>query len=124
MKEAILQFFSDSGSTATSSSDYTTSDGDDSEWIFYRLTAFGRTFHFNVTLNRWLVSPSFRVEQWNRLGFVDQAATDLPAADKEHPVDCYYVGYVAKQEVTSRVAISNCRGLVGLHSDELCKSDT
>lgn len=112
-------FGGDSGSAAISPSDYTSFDGDNSEWIFYRLTAFGRTFHFNVTLNRWLMSPSFRVEQWNRHGVVDQTATEFPAADEEHPVDCYYVGYVAKQEVTSRVAISNCRGLVRRLSDEL-----
>lgn len=74
------------------------------EWIFYRLAAFGRTFHFNVTLNRWLVAPSFGVDVWNE---TEGRRTTTFSAD-----DCYYVGYIAKQEVTSRVAISNCQGLV------------
>jgi a disintegrin and metalloproteinase with thrombospondin motifs 6 len=77
------------------------------DWIYYRLSAFGRTFHFNVTLNRWLVAPSFRVEYWNADG-----PSQFSAADEQHAMDCYYVGYLAKQEVTSRVAISNCHGLV------------
>ena len=98
------------------------SDVEDSlEWIFYRLAAFGRTFHFNLTHNRWLVAPSFRVDIWNRDG--GQGLRSDPTAEFSRPdefesvsADCFYVGYLAKQEVTSRVAISNCNGLVGDNS--------
>jgi len=38
---------------------------------------------------------------------------------RQHSVDCYYVGYIVKQEVTSRVAISNCHGLVSFNDGAL-----
>jgi hypothetical protein len=117
-KAAFHDVLLDLGSSSTHDTD--AESGDNSEWIFYRLTAFGRTFHFNVTLNRWLVAPSFRVEYFNRNGTSRQRTTS-PSTVDQYPIDCYYVGYIAKQEVTSRVAISNCHGLVrisNVHSDE------
>ena len=73
--------------------------------LFYRLTAYGRIFHFNLTRNDFLASPSLVVEEWSRDGAVKRMA-EMPSPR------CHYVGYVADEESSSSVAFSNCFGLV------------
>ena len=80
-------------------------DGDDvshpsDEPVFYELKAFGFDFHFNLSLNRDLISPFYSVE-------------GLPGSDLEGLKDCHYVGHLGRgAQVQSRVAVSNCFGLV------------
>jgi len=81
-----------------------TSPSDDE--TFYRLTAFGRDFHFNLTRSRLLTSPSLVVEYWSRDGAVRRPAEVTSRR-------CHYVGHVASDDATSSsVAFSNCFGLV------------
>lgn len=71
--------------------------------LFYRLSAYGKHFHLNLTLNPNLVSKHFTVEYWGRDGQEwRHAAVD----------DCHYVGYLLDQYDTTGVALSNCNGLV------------
>jgi len=72
---------------------------------FYRLTAYGRLFHFNLTRSRLLTSPSLVVEYWSRDGAVRRPAEVTSRR-------CHYVGHVAGDETASSVAFSNCFGLV------------
>ena len=74
--------------------------------LFYRLTAYGRDFHFNLTRNDRLTSPSLVVEYWSRDGTVRRLAEVTSRR-------CHYVGHIASEETTSSVAFSNCFGLVG-----------
>lgn len=71
--------------------------------LFYRLSAYGKHFHLNLTLNPNLVSKHFTVEYWGRGG-----------QEWRHAVvdDCHYVGYLLDQYDTTGVALSNCNGLV------------
>lgn len=73
---------------------------------FYRLSAYGRLFHLNLTLSPRLVSRGFAVEFWGRGG-----AQWKHAAREE---DCHYEGFLQSQQLTSRVALSTCRGLLGV----------
>ncbi|ELU06437.1 hypothetical protein CAPTEDRAFT_141382, partial [Capitella teleta] len=78
--------------------------------VFYELRAFGVDFHFNLSLNHHLISPSYHVEGLD----VGQAA--LPETAK----NCHYIGHLGRgQQVQSRVAISNCHGLHGVFTTEL-----
>ena len=75
--------------------------------MFYRLTAYGRQFHFNLTRNDLLTSPSLVVEYWSRDGAVRRAA-EVTSSRR-----CHYVGHVMSSDgVASSVAFSNCFGLV------------
>ncbi|XP_041133358.1 A disintegrin and metalloproteinase with thrombospondin motifs 6-like [Polyodon spathula] len=73
--------------------------------LFYRVSAYGKLFHLNLTLNTNLVSEHFTVEYWDgqglewRHGYVE---------------DCHYVGHIHSQNMESTVAISNCNGLRGV----------
>uniref|UniRef100_A0A672M0L1 Peptidase M12B propeptide domain-containing protein n=1 Tax=Sinocyclocheilus grahami TaxID=75366 RepID=A0A672M0L1_SINGR len=71
--------------------------------LFYRLSAYGKHFHLNLTLNPNLVSKHFTVEYWGKDGL-----------DWQHSVvdNCHYVGYLLDQYSTTKVALSNCKGLV------------
>lgn len=71
--------------------------------LFYHLSAYGKHFHLNLTLNPNLVSRHFTVEYWGREG-----------QESRHAVvdDCHYVGYLLDQYDTTGVALSNCDGLV------------
>uniref|UniRef100_A0A3B3R068 ADAM metallopeptidase with thrombospondin type 1 motif 6 n=1 Tax=Paramormyrops kingsleyae TaxID=1676925 RepID=A0A3B3R068_9TELE len=77
--------------------------------LYYRLSAYGRHFHLNLTLNHYLVSKHFTVEYWGkdgaewRHGYVD---------------NCHYVGYLQDQYRTTKVALSNCNGLHGVITTE------
>jgi len=74
--------------------------------VFYRLSAFGKVYSVNVSANRRLVSPEFDVDYWNN------SAAQHSTLRTPDVTNCYYVGYVVQQEVTSRVALSTCNGLV------------
>lgn len=72
--------------------------------VFYKLRAFGQDFQFHLTLNPDLVSPTYSVEYWDDSG-----------VESSHHLlkDCHYVGHLGQgQLVQSRVALSNCMGLV------------
>ncbi|TDH02368.1 hypothetical protein EPR50_G00171880 [Perca flavescens] len=71
--------------------------------LFYRLSAYGKHFHLNLTLSPHLVSKQFTVEYWGKEGM-----------EWRHNVvdNCHYVGFLQNQHSTTRVALSNCKGLV------------
>lgn len=71
--------------------------------MFYRLSAYGKHFHLNLTLNPHLVSKHFTVEYWGREG---------PEWRHSAVDNCHYVGFLQDQDSTTRVALSTCRGLV------------
>ena len=75
--------------------------------LFYRLSAYGKHFHLNLTLNPNLVSKHFTVEYWGKDG-----------QEWRHSMvdDCHYVGYLMDHYSTTGVALSNCRGLVSRES--------
>lgn len=74
--------------------------------LFYHLTAYGKHFHLNLTLNPHLVSKHFTVEYWGKEGL----------EWRHNTVDnCHYVGFLQNQYSTSQVALSNCKGLVSTY---------
>lgn len=71
--------------------------------LFYRLSAYGKHFHLNLTPSPHLVSKHFAVEYWGRDGL----------EWRHNTLDnCHYVGFLQNQHSTTRVALSNCKGLV------------
>jgi len=74
--------------------------------LYYRLAAYGRDFHFNLSRNEHLTSVLPLVEYWSRDGAVRRLAEVTSRR-------CHYVGHVAGEEITSSAAFSNCFGLVG-----------
>uniref|UniRef100_A0A3Q3LBZ3 ADAM metallopeptidase with thrombospondin type 1 motif, 6 n=1 Tax=Mastacembelus armatus TaxID=205130 RepID=A0A3Q3LBZ3_9TELE len=77
--------------------------------LFYRLSAYGKHFHLNLTLNSQLVSKHFTVEYWGKEGL----------EWRHNMVDnCHYVGFLQNQHSTTRVALSNCKGLHGVITTE------
>uniref|UniRef100_A0A3Q3W4D5 Uncharacterized protein n=1 Tax=Mola mola TaxID=94237 RepID=A0A3Q3W4D5_MOLML len=77
--------------------------------LFYRLSAYGKHFHLNLTLNPHLVSKTFTVEYWGKEG----------REWRHNMVDnCHYVGFLQNQHSTTRVALSNCKGLHGVITTE------
>ncbi|KAM6903075.1 LOW QUALITY PROTEIN: A disintegrin and metalloproteinase with thrombospondin motifs 6 [Xenentodon cancila] len=77
--------------------------------LFYRLSAYGRRFHLNLTLNPHLVSKHFTVEYWGKEG---------PEWRHGTVDNCHYVGFLQNQHSTTRVALSNCKGLHGVITTE------
>uniref|UniRef100_A0AAZ3Q6Y1 A disintegrin and metalloproteinase with thrombospondin motifs 6 n=1 Tax=Oncorhynchus tshawytscha TaxID=74940 RepID=A0AAZ3Q6Y1_ONCTS len=77
--------------------------------VFYRLSAYGKHFNLNLTLNPQLVSKHFTVEYWGREGL-----------EWRHDMveNCHYVGYLRDQYSSTRVALSNCKGLHGVITTE------
>ena len=71
--------------------------------VFYKLSAFGRIFQFNLTLNTNLFSKSFRSERWVGNG-------PKKTSNKVH--HCHYTGFSKEPNKSNRAAISNCIGLV------------
>ncbi|XP_069126594.1 A disintegrin and metalloproteinase with thrombospondin motifs 6-like [Argopecten irradians] len=72
--------------------------------IFYKLSAFGKEFHFDLKLNDKLLSTGYEAEVWTndgRRNFVDRKR------------NCHYTGY-SREPFTSIAAISNCFGLHGV----------
>uniref|UniRef100_A0A665WZM9 ADAM metallopeptidase with thrombospondin type 1 motif, 6 n=1 Tax=Echeneis naucrates TaxID=173247 RepID=A0A665WZM9_ECHNA len=77
--------------------------------LFYKLSAYGKHFHLNLTLNPHLVSKHFTVEYWGKGGL----------EWRHNMVDnCHYVGFLRNQRSTTRVALSNCKGLHGVITTE------
>ena len=71
--------------------------------MYFHLSAFGQNFHFNVTLNDELLSPNFVVE-------IRGNQSSRFHLDFEH---CHYTGQVVSSKgLGTRVAVSNCDGLV------------
>lgn len=71
--------------------------------LFFKLSAYGKHFHLNLSLNTDLVSKHFTVEYWGK---------DGPQWKHDFLDNCHYTGYLRGQHGTSKVAISNCNGLV------------
>ncbi|XP_032395179.1 A disintegrin and metalloproteinase with thrombospondin motifs 6 isoform X2 [Etheostoma spectabile] len=77
--------------------------------LFYRLSAYGKNFHLNLTLSPHLVSKHFTVEFWGKEGL----------EWRHNTLDnCHYVGFLQNQHSTTRVALSNCKGLHGVITTE------
>ncbi|KAM8873418.1 A disintegrin and metalloproteinase with thrombospondin motifs 6 isoform 2-T2 [Synchiropus picturatus] len=76
---------------------------------FYKLSAYGKHFHLNLTLNPHLVSRHFTVEYWGKDGLEWRHNT---------VENCHYVGFLLNQHGTTRVALSTCRGLHGVITTE------
>lgn len=74
----------------------------DSHDVHYKVKAFGKHLHLKLKENKKLLSPNFKVEVIGNKGKLL----------KTHKMkNCHYTGTV-KSHKRSRVAISNCRGLV------------
>lgn len=71
--------------------------------VFYKVSAHRTQFLLNLTLHGKLLAEHFRVEYWKRDGL-----------DQQHDFheDCHYAGHLQDQYLSSKVAISNCNGLV------------
>ncbi|KAM6230790.1 A disintegrin and metalloproteinase with thrombospondin motifs 6 isoform 3-T7 [Porphyrio hochstetteri] len=77
--------------------------------LFFKLSAYGKHFHLNLTLNTDLVSRHFTVEYWGK---------DGPQWKHDFLDHCYYTGYLQDQHSTTKVALSNCNGLHGVIATE------
>lgn len=71
--------------------------------VFYKVSAHHQQFLLNLTLHSNLLAERFRVEYWKRDG-VDQ--------HHEFHESCHYAGHLQDKFLSSKVAISNCNGLV------------
>ena len=80
--------------------------------VYYKLSAYGREFFFNLTTNHRLASPGLSVEYWSR-GHRKSARDASSDVTDDHHFRCHYVGHVTDDEgMTSEVALSDCYGLV------------
>ncbi|XP_075302781.1 A disintegrin and metalloproteinase with thrombospondin motifs 6-like isoform X3 [Opisthocomus hoazin] len=77
--------------------------------LFFKLSAYGKHFHLNLTLNTDLVSRHFTVEYWGK---------DGPQWKHDFLDHCHYTGYLQDQHSTTKVALSNCDGLHGIIATE------
>ncbi|XP_019373340.1 PREDICTED: A disintegrin and metalloproteinase with thrombospondin motifs 6 [Gavialis gangeticus] len=77
--------------------------------LFFKLSAYGKHFHLNLTLNTDLVSKHFTVEYWGK---------DGPQWKHDFLDHCHYTGYLQDQHSTTKVALSNCNGLHGVIATE------
>ncbi|XP_055108122.2 A disintegrin and metalloproteinase with thrombospondin motifs 6 isoform X4 [Symphalangus syndactylus] len=73
--------------------------------LFFKLSAYGKHFHLNLTLNTDFVSKHFTVEYWGK---------DGPQWKHDFLDNCHYTGYLQDQRSTTKVALSNCIGLHGV----------
>lgn len=71
--------------------------------LFYQLSTPQNKFLLNLTLQGDLLSRQFRVEYWKR----GRLAWSRPYSSR-----CQYVGHLLDQPHSSKVALSNCNGLV------------
>ncbi|XP_071953844.1 A disintegrin and metalloproteinase with thrombospondin motifs 6-like [Antedon mediterranea] len=74
--------------------------------LYYKFAAQGTDFHLNLTLNEKLFSHNFIVEYRGNSGRVDTAHREID--------DCHYHGSILGNHTSSKVAISNCKGLHGI----------
>ncbi|XP_062068075.1 A disintegrin and metalloproteinase with thrombospondin motifs 6 isoform X6 [Lepus europaeus] len=77
--------------------------------LFFKLSAYGKHFHLNLTLNTDFVSKHFTVEYWGK---------DGPQWKHDFLDNCHYTGYLQDQRSTTKVALSNCVGLHGVIATE------
>ncbi|XP_023800232.1 A disintegrin and metalloproteinase with thrombospondin motifs 6-like isoform X1 [Cyanistes caeruleus] len=77
--------------------------------LFFKLSAYGKHFHLNLTLNTDLVSRHFTVEYWGK---------DGPQWKHDFLDHCHYTGYLQDRHSTTKVALSNCNGLHGVIATE------
>ncbi|XP_006762550.1 PREDICTED: A disintegrin and metalloproteinase with thrombospondin motifs 6 [Myotis davidii] len=77
--------------------------------LFFKLSAYGKHFHLNLTLNTDFVSKHFTVEYWGK---------DGPQWKHDFLDNCHYTGYLEDQHSTTKVALSNCIGLHGVIATE------
>lgn len=77
--------------------------------LFFKISAYGKHFHLNLTLNTELVSKHFTVEYWGRNG---------PELKHDSIDNCHYTGYLQDHNTTTKVALSNCNGLHGVIATE------
>ncbi|MEJ1275647.1 hypothetical protein NN561_006544 [Cricetulus griseus] len=77
--------------------------------LFFKLSAYGKHFHLNLTLNTNFVSKHFTVEYWGK---------DGPQWKHDFLDNCHYTGYLQDQRSTTKVALSNCVGLHGIIATE------
>lgn len=71
--------------------------------LFYQLSTSNDNFLLNLTLQGGLLSRQFRVEYWKR----GHLAWSHP-----YSPHCHYVGHLQDQPHSTKVALSNCNGLV------------
>lgn len=71
--------------------------------LFYQLSTSRNNFLLNLTLQGGLLSRQFRVEYWKR----GRLAWSHP-----YSPHCHYMGHLQDQPHSSKVALSNCNGLV------------
>ncbi|CAL1530732.1 unnamed protein product, partial [Lymnaea stagnalis] len=74
--------------------------------VFYKLSAYGREFHLNLTLNTQLLTKDFAVE------FIQD---NDRSKSTDEIWDCHYTGAGIGSD-SSDAAISNCNGLHGVFS--------
>lgn len=75
------------------------------DWIYYQLETHGKLFHLNLTLNKRLIAPAYSVDYVGTGGKTETQHRTIR--------ECHYHGYIHDHE-DSRVALSNCNGLVSL----------
>ena len=68
----------------------------------FSISAFGRDFHFNLSLNKDLIAPNFKLEIVGKNGTVKS---------NKQLKNCHYIGSVQGKK-QSAAAVSNCDGLV------------
>ncbi|GLD49791.1 A disintegrin and metalloproteinase with thrombospondin motifs 10-like isoform X1, partial [Lates japonicus] len=71
--------------------------------LFYQLSTSRNNFLLNLTLQGGLLSRQFRVEYWKR----GRLAWSHP-----YSPHCHYIGHLQDQPHSSKVALSNCNGLM------------
>lgn len=71
--------------------------------LFYQLSTSRNNFLLNLTLQGGLLSRQFRVEYWKK----GRLAWSHP-----YSPHCHYVGHLQDQPHSSKVALSNCNGLI------------
>lgn len=71
--------------------------------LFYQLSTPRNNFLLNLTLQGGLLSRQFRVEYWKK----GRLAWSHP-----YSPHCHYTGHLLDQPQSSKVALSNCNGLV------------
>lgn len=81
--------------------------------LFYQLSTSRNNFLLNLTLQGGLLSRQFRVEYWKR----GRLAWSHP-----YSPHCHYIGHLQDQPHSSKVALSNCNGLVRLKPPSLIHS--
>ncbi|XP_033106788.1 A disintegrin and metalloproteinase with thrombospondin motifs 6-like isoform X2 [Anneissia japonica] len=78
--------------------------------LYYKFVAQGTHFHLNLTLNEKLFSHNYIVEYRGSSGHVDTTHRQID--------DCHYHGSLVGNVSSSKISISNCKGLHGIINSE------